>query len=237
MGIAEEIEAMRAVAGQQCASARDLAVELFRVTGPGDTDEDFIDIAEAGIDAYTSAYLSASIHADVAGEVKELRRLEEFGTATDEATASALGRAAALISALSADNERSEAHRNDLMDKIVEQQTEIGALRRRAETAEAREKKLEVLGALADVAAERRRQIEAEGFTPDHDDAYQAGDLSAAASCYAIGTTVYWPWERSWWKPTERRRDLVKAGALIVAEIEHLDRRAARSVAKEAGNV
>ena len=33
-----------------------------------------------------------------------------------------------------------------------------------------------------------------------------------------------WPWVRRWWKPTDRRRDLVKAGALILAEIERLDR-------------
>lgn len=33
-----------------------------------------------------------------------------------------------------------------------------------------------------------------------------------------------WPWDESWWKPTNRRRDLVKAGALILAEIERLDR-------------
>jgi len=36
-----------------------------------------------------------------------------------------------------------------------------------------------------------------------------------------------WTWERAWWKPTTRRRDLVKAGALILAEIERLDRAAA----------
>jgi hypothetical protein len=35
-----------------------------------------------------------------------------------------------------------------------------------------------------------------------------------------------WPggWDWSWFKPTTPRRDLVKAGALIVAEIERLDR-------------
>lgn len=34
----------------------------------------------------------------------------------------------------------------------------------------------------------------------------------------------HWPWSREWWKPKNPRRDLVKAGALIVAEIERLDR-------------
>lgn len=37
-----------------------------------------------------------------------------------------------------------------------------------------------------------------------------------------------WPWDWNWWKPTNRRRALVKAGALIVAEIERLDRVAAQ---------
>jgi len=30
-------------------------------------------------------------------------------------------------------------------------------------------------------------------------------------------------WAREWWKPKDRRRDLIRAAALIVAEIERLD--------------
>jgi hypothetical protein len=35
-----------------------------------------------------------------------------------------------------------------------------------------------------------------------------------------------WPesWAGSWWKPKDRRRDLVRAAALLLAEIERLDR-------------
>jgi len=35
-----------------------------------------------------------------------------------------------------------------------------------------------------------------------------------------------WPikWMAAWFKPTDPRRDLVKAGALCIAEIERLDR-------------
>lgn len=33
-----------------------------------------------------------------------------------------------------------------------------------------------------------------------------------------------WPWDEHWWKSTTRRRDLVKAGALVAAEIERIDR-------------
>ncbi|MDQ5902966.1 MAG: hypothetical protein QG672_553 [Pseudomonadota bacterium] len=98
--------------------------------------------------------------------------------------------------------------------------------------------------AVLDVAAERRRQIEAEGCTTQHDDANPAGVMSVAAGCYALsagyalalagGDTSTcpapeaFPWDDAWWKPTTSRRDLVKAAALILAEIERLDRMAER---------
>lgn len=89
--------------------------------------------------------------------------------------------------------------------------------------------------ALEDIAAERRRQIEAEGWTLEHDDRHAEGELAQAAAAYAAASTFYrvdpyaavlsvWPWSRAWLKPTTPRRDLVKAGALIIAEIERLDR-------------
>jgi hypothetical protein len=101
--------------------------------------------------------------------------------------------------------------------------------------------------AQADVLAERSRQISTEGWTPEHDDSHTDGSLAMAAAAYAAyagvtkdqhinytdytpGKGVYrpetwpWDWELSWWKPTTRRRDLVKAGALILAELERLDR-------------
>lgn len=92
--------------------------------------------------------------------------------------------------------------------------------------------------AWVDVLAERERQISAEGWTPEDDDAYQNEDLAKAAACYAMPTQATgfvakremppaaWPWAAKWWKPTNRRRDLVKAAALILAEIERLDRAA-----------
>ena len=90
--------------------------------------------------------------------------------------------------------------------------------------------------AVLDVAAERRRQIEAEGWTPEHDDEHSVGELAKAAACYALvsagfnpdATITVWPWHRLWWKPSDKRRNLVKAGALILAEIERLDRMAER---------
>jgi len=86
--------------------------------------------------------------------------------------------------------------------------------------------------AATDVLAERRRQIEAEGWTPEHDDAHNAAELGDAAACYALWAgginpanwSQFWPWGHSWLKHSEPRRMLVKAGALILAEIERLDR-------------
>ena len=87
--------------------------------------------------------------------------------------------------------------------------------------------------AALDVLTERRRQIEAEGWTPEHDDAHSSGDLMQAAICYAMGATFVsgatldlWPWDRAWWKPKDKRSNIVRAAALLLAEIERLDRAA-----------
>jgi hypothetical protein len=99
--------------------------------------------------------------------------------------------------------------------------------------------------AAQDVLAERQRQVEVEGWGAAHDDVHHNGELGAAAACYAsphrafkavtfVGRgyepiTSYrdlWPWRDEWWKPKDRRADLVRAGALILAEIERLDRAA-----------
>lgn len=95
-------------------------------------------------------------------------------------------------------------------------------------------------GVVAEIAAERRRQVEVEGWTPEHDDSHRAGEMAIAASCYArhaadgIGRLTYrnappagpWPWGWAWWKPKDPRRDLIRAAALLVAEIERRDRAA-----------
>lgn len=89
----------------------------------------------------------------------------------------------------------------------------------------------ELTDAAHDVLAERERQVTKEGWTPGHDDLYADGDLAEAAAAYASeaarswgGLPGGWPWDLKWWKPTTPRRNLVKAGALILAEIERLDR-------------
>lgn len=95
------------------------------------------------------------------------------------------------------------------------------------------------------IAAERRRQIEVEGWTPEHDDKHVHGQLAQAASCYAVATVphyaghypVQWPWSPRWDKrpgPSSdvfgRIRALEKAGALIAAEIDRLLRRSEEKV-------
>jgi hypothetical protein len=90
--------------------------------------------------------------------------------------------------------------------------------------------------AARDVLAERQRQVEAEGWTPEHDDVHYDQSLALAAAWYAtpsftrdsldVNDMSLWPisWSELHFKPGDRRRELVKAGALILAEIERLDR-------------
>lgn len=107
--------------------------------------------------------------------------------------------------------------------------------------------------AARDVLAERARQVEAEGWTPEHDDAHAQGEMAVAAAHYAmavgvatwLGTKSWkgspirrmvkpWPWDATWWKPGCLRRMLVKAAALLLAEIERIDRAADATAATPA---
>lgn len=98
------------------------------------------------------------------------------------------------------------------------------------------------------IAQERRRQIEQEDWTPKHDDTHDEAELAKAAAHYVLFASkqksqrerergilgsgaLGWPWDREWWKPSlgnsdaDRIRELVKAGALIAAEIDRLNRK------------
>lgn len=95
--------------------------------------------------------------------------------------------------------------------------------------------------AAEDVVMERKRQVLVEGWNLKHDDNHDAGELSAAGAAYALNAADQlhpysqgdgnneqpssWPWSPEWWKPKDPRRDLVRAAALIIAEIEKLDRK------------
>jgi hypothetical protein len=86
--------------------------------------------------------------------------------------------------------------------------------------------------AARDVLAERRRQIEAEGWSAAHDNRHQNNSLTLAAISYALAsiggyTTAvheYWPWDIEQWKPKDNRADKVRATALLIAAIERDDR-------------
>jgi len=95
----------------------------------------------------------------------------------------------------------------------------------------------ELSAAAHDVLAERWRQVAGEGWTPEHDDKHDRGEMAYAAACYALQTRSgvgmgwlhdiidrLWPWSAEWWKPKTKRANLVRAGALILAEIERIDR-------------
>lgn len=92
------------------------------------------------------------------------------------------------------------------------------------------------------IAEERQRQIDKYGYTAEHDvmeyteEGSVCEQLAEAAACYAtpayqrdvnnnfVGCPIKWPWMEQFWKPTpeNRIRELVKAGALLAAEIDRL---------------
>lgn len=96
------------------------------------------------------------------------------------------------------------------------------------------------------IADERLRQVTEEGYTADHDALYNVEALAVAAVCYAtprhLRTVRFhdvlkrwipslWPWEPKFWKGSalvgdgySRVRELTKAGALIAAEIDRIQR-------------
>lgn len=98
------------------------------------------------------------------------------------------------------------------------------------------------------IREERVRQMQVEGWTKEHDDEHKLGELSAAAFCYTLAAHAQveelgvslddmfkdfttkddlWPWEPQWLKLSpDPIRNLVKAGALIAAEIDRLQRKA-----------
>lgn len=82
--------------------------------------------------------------------------------------------------------------------------------------------------AAADVLAERRRQVTVKRWTPEHDDTYIGCELAAAAISYIepMEAENYWPadWHDDSFRPSGYRRNLVKATALLLAELERVDR-------------
>lgn len=101
------------------------------------------------------------------------------------------------------------------------------------------------------IADERQKQIAEHGYNNDHDQDHYSFELTKAAICYADRATMEWlavwqdrtperwPFEASEWKPLpqipghpcpiitkdDAVKMLVKAGALIAAEIDRLQSR------------
>lgn len=115
------------------------------------------------------------------------------------------------------------------------------------------------LHAAQEIADERWKQITRESYTLDHDDRLVSGELASGAAAYCLsaasrnsidgfaavqvhaaaipGTSVdairkAWRRNISVFKPTYPRRDLIKAGAMIVAEIGRIDRASAKRAEK-----
>lgn len=104
--------------------------------------------------------------------------------------------------------------------------------------------------AARDVLTERRRQITTKGWDHVHDDAQRNDEIAAFAAVYAMPEGARdWPAKETGfgrtfaealiplcWEPKfgDRRRDLVKAAALLVAEIERIDRAAIAASEMEA---
>lgn len=104
-----------------------------------------------------------------------------------------------------------------------------------------------------EILTERFRQIGEEKFSAQVDNQYTEDELARAAAVYALPENIrhylikyqigasdpknitdnlrntLWPWSERYWKPSpdNRRRELIKAAALIIAEIERLDRKEA----------
>lgn len=96
------------------------------------------------------------------------------------------------------------------------------------------------MSVVEEIAAERERQIKEEGFDREHDAHHFEWELSLASICYAAPENIYihrktpathgfhdpWPWHRKDDKRHKhgKRRRLIIAAALLVAEIERLDK-------------
>lgn len=85
------------------------------------------------------------------------------------------------------------------------------------------------------IAEERKRQVDVKNWTANHDDNHTRNELAIVAMCY-VTPPSYRPmlaptkwfnsigWDVAHWNPGERIMELQKAGALIAAEIDRLQR-------------
>ena len=94
---------------------------------------------------------------------------------------------------------------------------------------------------LAEIAAERDRQVSAHGYDDSHDDRHTKSEIAIAAACFALSTAdaherpsipaaiaLLWPWQDYVCGRRPARRALIIAAAMLIAEIERLDRATGR---------
>jgi hypothetical protein len=83
------------------------------------------------------------------------------------------------------------------------------------------------------IKEERERQIKEEGYNATHDSFHNVDEFVKAAVSYSIidlkdsqenYAYAWWPWNETSWKPKDRLRNLVRAGALIAAAIDKLNK-------------
>lgn len=89
---------------------------------------------------------------------------------------------------------------------------------------------------LGEIRLRRERQVEHHRWSREHDDTHAHGELATAAIPYIqaanmteFGLTreelqVFWPWEGEFRLTDDRRENLLNAAALLVAELERMDR-------------
>jgi len=89
---------------------------------------------------------------------------------------------------------------------------------------------------VGEVLAERMRQIDI-GYDAEHDDQHMSGEIARAAACYAVHPQVrlfgidrlqvptqVWPYRWEFAPESATRDNLIKAAAMLIAEVERLDR-------------
>lgn len=211
--------------------------EHYPVTDPAEMNAALVSIAQAlGV----TPTLDDMLHAIDALTARAIDRR------TEQAISTALGcdeTAPAILAAIHALKGPHHAMHHQLL-QMLGAQNHQGAAARIGELA-GLELLLNAGGAgkgVTAIAQERRRQIEREGYAPSEDDGYTCGELAQAAAAYVLWEwseaddreahlAIHWPgsWNPDAFKPKDRRSDLVRAGALIAAELDRLDRRQAEA--------
>lgn len=121
---------------------------------------------------------------------------------------------------------RDESHRDRgrLVRAKSALQTEVDGLRRVVNR--------DATTGIGRIARERARHLTVHGWTAEHDDTHDLGELACAGASYALlhtpvadptGIPHFWPWGPEDYKPSDDPiRNLEKAGALIAGEIDRL---------------